>query len=182
MPSTARIRDATAGDLPAIRDLYNALIPTTTIAWTEQLETMEEREAWFADRRAAGDVVLVAEGADDDGGEVVGFCAWGEFRDTRHWPGYRYTVEQTVHVRGDHRGRGVGRALVTELLRRAAHAGLHVVVAAVDAENEGSIRFHERLGFVQVARMPEVGRKFDRWLDLVLLQRVLGPPAGANPG
>jgi phosphinothricin acetyltransferase len=163
------IRDANADDLPAIRDLYNALIPSTTVAWTDDLMTMAEVEEWFAAREAAGDVVLVAE----DGGEVVGYCAWGEFRDTHHWPGYRYTAEHSIHVRGDHHGTGVGRALVEAMLERARAAGLHVMVAAVDADNDASIRFHERLGFVEVARLPEVGRKFDRWLDLVLLQRIL---------
>jgi len=165
------VRDATEADLPAIVDLYNALIPTTTIAWTDRLETLDERRTWFQARQAAGDAVLVAE----DGSEVVGYCAWSGFRDNLHWPGYRQTVEHSIHVRGDHHGRGVGRALVTALLDRARAAGMHVVVAAVDAENTGSVRFHERLGFVEVGRLPEVGRKFGRWLDLVLLQQILEP-------
>jgi phosphinothricin acetyltransferase len=161
------IRPATSDDLVAITDLYNALIPTTTTAWTEALQTYEERVAWFADRQAAGDVVLVAV----DGSEVIGFAAWGEFRDNRLWPGYRFTVEHTIHVAEGHHGRGVGRALLEALLAAARTAGLHVMVGAVDSENEQSLGFHRALGFVEVARMPETGRKFDRWLDLVLLQR-----------
>ena len=81
------------------------------------------------------------------------------------------TVEHTVHVREDQWGSGVGRTLVDALLERARAAGKRVIVAAVDGDNDGSIRFHERLGFVQVARLPGVGFKHDRWLDLVLLQR-----------
>jgi phosphinothricin acetyltransferase len=164
------VRDATAADLPAICELHNALIPTTTVAWTNELETPAALGSWFAARQERGFPVLVAE---DDSGAVVGYCTYGDFRDSGKWPGYHFTVENTVHVHGDHHGRGIGRRLMATLLDRARDAGLHVMVAAVDGENDGSIRFHESLGFVQVARMPELGRKFDRWLDLVLLQRVL---------
>jgi phosphinothricin acetyltransferase len=88
-------------------------------------------------------------------------------------PTYRLTVENTIHVRADQWGAGVGRQLMETLLERATVAGLHVMIAAVDGENVSSIRFHERLGFRQVASMSEVGAKFGRWLDLVLLQRLL---------
>jgi phosphinothricin acetyltransferase len=164
------VRDAVDADLPAMRDLYNALLPTTTIGWTESLQTLEERTAWFAHQRERGFPVLVAEA---EPGEVVGFTAYGDFRGEGKWPGYRFTVEHTIHVREDHWGTGVGRELITELMQRARAAGVHVMVAAIDGENEASIRFHERLGFVEVARMPEVGWKFERWLDLVLMQRIL---------
>ncbi len=164
-----RIRDATVDDLPAIVELHNALIPTTTVAWTTELDTVERRAEWFAARQTRGFPVLVA----DLDGEVVGWSSYGDFRDTTRFPGYRQTVEHTVHVREDRHGAGIGRVLIEALLERARDAGIHVVVAAVDADNAASIRFHERLGFVETARMPEVGRKFDRWLTLVLLQRTV---------
>ena len=85
-------------------------------------------------------------------------------------------MELSIHVREDHWGKGVGRALMDVLVARARAAGVHVLVAAIDSENEASIRFHERQGFVEVARMPEIGLKFGRWLDLVLLQRILDSP------
>ena len=168
------IRPATPDDLPAIRALYNARIPTTTTAWTEEPESLADREAWFAQRTARRDGVLVAV-ADGDGptGTVVGFAAYGPFRDDVKWPGYRFTAEHTVHVADEWHGRGVGRALIEGLLDHARAKGLHVMVAAVDGANEGSIRFHERLGFEVVARMPETGFKFGRWLELVLLQRTI---------
>jgi phosphinothricin acetyltransferase len=167
-----RIRDATAGDLAAISALYNATIPTTTAAWTEEPETSAERRAWFDRQLVAGNATLVA--AID--GEVVGFSAYGDFRDTTKWPGYRNVVELTVHVAEAHWGAGVGRALITELVERARAAGKTQIVAGIDGDNEASIRFHERLGFREVARMPEIGVKFGRLLDLVLMQRATAEP------
>jgi phosphinothricin acetyltransferase len=164
-----RVRDATDADLPAILDLYNALVPTTTVAWTEELDTLEQRRAWLAAQHQHDFPVLVAE----VDGEVVGFGAYGWFRMDGRWPGYDRTVEHSIHVAEPHWGTGVGRALLEALVERAEAAGLHVMVAAVDGDNAGSIAFHERLGFTQVARMPEVGHKFGRWLDLVFLQRNL---------
>ena len=162
------IRDATEADLPAIRDLYNALIDTTTVAWRDDPSTLEEHADALAFRRSAGYPTLVAE----DGGEVVGYTCCTTFRSDR-FPGYRHTAELTVHVAGDRQGAGIGRQLIEALVARARAAELHVLVAAVDADNDDSIDFHRALGFGVVARMPEVGRKFDRWLTLVLLQRVL---------
>ena len=110
-----------------------------------------------------------------DDGELLGFASYAGFRDSMKWPGYRFSVEHTIHVREATWGRGVGRALMEALMARARAAGLHVMVGALDGANEASLRFHERLGFVEVARMPEVGWKFDHWLDLVLVQRILDP-------
>jgi phosphinothricin acetyltransferase len=171
------IRDAAPADIPAMTDIQNALIPTTTIEWTDTPHTDEERLAWLADHEARGFPVLVA----DEDGVVVGWTAYGDFSDSIKRPGYRFVVEHTIHVREDRWGSGVGRRLMTALIERARTAGIHVMVGAVDGANEASIRFHERLGFAEVARMPEVGAKHGRWLDLVLLQLVLddrpAPPA-----
>lgn len=164
-----RVRDATVDDLPAITDLFNALIPTTTTTWRDHLATNEEMADWFALQGANGFPVLVA----DDGERVVGYCCWSAFRGGPRFPGYRHTMEQTVHVDGTAHRAGIGRALITALVDRARVEGIHVLVAGVDADNVESIEFHRALGYVEVARMPETGRKFDRWLDLVLLQRTL---------
>jgi L-amino acid N-acyltransferase len=166
---TTLIRDATRDDVPAILALYNALIATTTIAWTEHEQTLDDRQQWFDRQSIVGNPVLVA----DVSGIVVGFATYGDFRDSVKWPGYRFSVEHTIHVRADHWGSGVGRRLIEELIVRARQNGKHVMIGGIDAENDASIKFHERLGFVEVARMPETGRKFDRWLTLVLMQLTL---------
>ncbi len=163
------IRDALDADMPRCRDLYNALIDSTTVAWTEQEQSLEERRSWFRRQQREGYPVIVA----DDTVDVVGFAAYGSFRGSGKWPGYRHTVEHTIHVDRDSWGRGVGRSLMEELIDRARRQDVHVIVGAIDGDNVDSIRFHERLGFVETARMPEVGHKFGRWLDLVLMQRIL---------
>lgn len=166
------VRDASPDDGAAIRDLYNALIPTTTGAWTETLETLTHRQAWLRRQRQAGCPVLVAE----TNFKVIGFSAYSSFRGEGRWPGYRYTVEHSIHVSEAHWGGGVGRALMEALIGRARVADVHVMVGAIDSDNIASLRFHERLGFTPVALMPQVGRKFERWLDLVLVQRILDGP------
>jgi L-amino acid N-acyltransferase YncA len=170
---TVRIREAVDGDLDATLAIYNALVPTTTIAWTEHPTTIEEWRASFSDLQRRGYPVLVAVEPDGEHDAVVGLASYGDFRDTTHWEGYRFTVELSIHVRGDRHGAGIGRRLMDALVDRARADGVHVMVAAIDAENVESLAFHSRLGFVEVARMPEVGSKFGRWLDLVLVQRVV---------
>ena len=165
------VRDATVEDMEAVRSIYNALLATTTIAWTEEEQTAAQRLAWFERQTERGFPVLVAE----DAGTVVGFAAYGDFRGAGKWLGYRHTVEHTIHIRESHWGAGVGRLLLTVLIDRARSQGLHAMVGAVDGDNDASVRFHERLGFVEVGRMPEVGTKFGRWLDLVLMQLIVTP-------
>jgi L-amino acid N-acyltransferase len=121
---------------------------------------------WFKARQQQNHPVLVA--TDDTG--VIGFSALGDFR---AWPCYGFTVEHSVHVRADRRGRGVGRALMEALIPRAASLGKHILIAGIDADNAGSLKLHEGLGFERVAHFREVGRKFNRWLDLVFMQRFL---------
>lgn len=169
------LRMAEEADTAGILAILNDVIATTTAVYTDRLETLEERLAWLRHRRALGYPVLVAEGLPGDG--IIGFASFGDFRGG--WAGFRNTVEHSVHVRADARGRGVGQTLVAALIEQARAAGKHVLVASVDALNERSLHMHEKLGFRRVAHMPQVGCKFGRWLDLVMLQMVLGdePPA-----
>jgi L-amino acid N-acyltransferase YncA len=164
------IDDATDADLPAILAIFNDVVATSTAIYRDEPLTLEDRAAWLDGRRADGFPVLVARGEPDGRAIAVGSFGW--FKATP--PGYATTVEHTVMVSPAARGGGIGTALLLELITRATDAGFHVMVASIDAENIGSIRLHERLGFVEAGRMPEVARKFGRWVDLVLLQRTLG--------
>lgn len=160
------IRPAREADLDAILAIYNAVIASSTAVYTETPATLADRRDWLGARNGQGYPVLVAE----DAGEVVGYASFGDFRP---WPGYRHTVEHSVYIRGDQQGKGIGSALVTALFPLAAALDKHVMIAGIDAANEASLRMHARLGFVEAGRFREVGRKFDRWLDLVFLQRFL---------
>jgi L-amino acid N-acyltransferase len=160
------IGEATEADLPAILAINNLAVAETTASWNYAPASLESRQAWFAGMTAKGDPVLAAR----RGGELVGYAYWGPFRPA---DGYIYTVENSVYVRKDLHGQGVGRLLMLELIARARAKGLHAIVAGIGAENAGSIAFHARLGFVEYARMPQVGAKFGRWMDLVLMQLML---------
>jgi len=171
-PPPVLVRAATSNDVAAITRIFNALLETTTYEWTEDPYSTDERMQWLREKERAAHPVLVA--ADD--GEVVGWATFGDFRDSRRWPGYRFTVEHSIHVAGSHWGRGVGRTLLIELARRARADGVRVMVAAIDSSNIRSIDFHARMGFVEVARMPGVGEKWGQRLDLVLMQHELDQP------
>jgi L-amino acid N-acyltransferase YncA len=158
------IRDATNADLPAILAIYNDVVANTTAIYDERPSTLDERQTWFDGRRRQGLPVLVAE----LDGEVVGFSSFGEWRS--RW-GYRYTVEHSVHVRADCRGRGYGRALIEALFPRAAALGMHVMIGHIDSAAAASLRLHEKLGFTMVGTFPEVARLRDGWLSLVAVQR-----------
>ncbi len=163
-PLQAQIRDAAESDLEGLLAIYNDVVATSTAIYSHLPVTLDERRQWWRRRVAQQYPVLVAR----DASGVLGFTSFGDFR---AWPGYRFTVEHSVHVRADARGRGVGTALLTALFPRAAALNKHVMIGGVDADNAPSIRFHERLGFERAGRLREVGYKFERWLDLVFLQR-----------
>jgi len=163
MQESPMIRDAIPDDAQAIAAIYNDAVRTTTAIWNEVEVNGRNRIEWMEARQQAGFPVLVLE----EGGKVVGYASYGPFR---AFDGYRATVEHSVYVRADLRGGGRGKALLQALIYRAQTQGLHVMVAAIEAENNASIVLHQRLGFVAVGLMPQVGQKFGRWLDLLFMQ------------
>ncbi len=195
-----RIREAAAGDAPAIRDIYNDAVANTTAIWNERLVDAADRAAWIEAHARAGRPVLVATTPDptkstsstsftaptipalpaaplvmagflsETPGVVLGYAAYGDWR---AFDGYRLSVEHSVYVHAKARGHGVGTALLRALIERARVAGMHVMVAAISGDNAVSIRLHERHGFARVGRMPQVGMKFGRWLDLEIMQLTL---------
>ena len=160
------IEAAAPADIPAIAAILNDAIANSVAAWREAPMTEEEMAQWF-EGRSRDFAVLVARGVD---GAVLGYASYGSFRS---YSGYRHTVEHSVYVRGDARGRGIGSALLARLEERARAQGLHVMVGALEAGNAASLRLHAAQGFVETGRMPEVGRKFGRWLTLVFVQKIL---------
>ncbi len=158
------ISPAARPQLAEILAIYNEVIRDTTAVYSDQEVTLSNREDWFEAKAAGGFPVLVAH----DGSGVLGFGTFGEFR---AWPCYRYSVEHSVHVRAEFRGRGIGRALILALLEAAAGMHKHVMIGGIDADNAVSIGLHQSLGFKVVAHLHEVGFKFGRWLDLKFLQR-----------
>lgn len=160
------IRNATQADLGGLRDIYNDAVLNTTAIWNEIAVDLDNRRAWLELREQQGFPVLVAE----DEGDVVGYASYGPWR---AFDGFRETVEHSVYVRADQRGKGLGVALLQALVERARAQGLHVMVAAIESGNAASIRLHERLGFVTTGQMPQVGQKFGRWLDLTFMQLIL---------
>ena len=160
------IRHAIPADLPGLLAIYNSVIATSTAVYSETQVTLANREAWMDERNRAGYPVLVA-GEDHN---IFGFASFGDFRS---FPGYRFTVEHSVHVAESYRGQGLGKALVAALLPLAIAQEKHVMIGGIDADNAASIAMHERLGFGKVALLPQVGCKFGRWLDLVFMQKIL---------
>ena len=172
------IRPGGADDAAAIAALLNAHVATTTNEWTDVPLTLDGAGRWIDDHEC----VLVAE----SDGEVVGVAAYGWFRDVVKRPGYRYTVENTVHVRRDQWRSGLGRLLMDALVMDARRTGKHRMIAAIDSANDRSLRFHRSIGFREVGRLPGIGAKHGRWLDLVLMQLDLDerphPPDDAGGG
>lgn len=163
MEQTYYIRETEPQDLPAILEIMNESILNSTAIYDEQPRTLEYCTGWLDSQRALGMPVFSCL----RGQATVGYGTYGQFRPKY---GYRFTVEHSVYVDEFHRGAGIGQMLLTALIERAKQDGLHRMIAGIDAENHGSIRFHEKNGFINVGHLKEVGFKFGRFLDLVFLQ------------
>lgn len=166
MSSNIIVRNAREEDIPCILDIYNHAILNTTSVYSEQPHTYEMRLAWYNERISNGFPVFVAENKN----EVVGFSSYGHFR---AWPCYRNTVENSVYVHVDHRGKGISKLLIQPLIDHARDKGLHAMVAGIDADNQVSFNLHHSFGFVEVAHFKEVGYKFGRWLDLKFMELII---------
>jgi L-amino acid N-acyltransferase len=160
------VREAVPGDLETILTIYNDAVVNTTAVYDYTPRTLEAQATWFESKRNAHNPVLVAV----EGETVVGFTSYGPFRP---WPAYQHTVENAIYIAPGHRGRRIGSQLLGPLIMIAQERGHHAMVAGIDAANEASLRLHRRFGFEQVGYFREVGWKFERWLDLVFLERLL---------
>jgi len=159
------IRPASPSDLPAINDIYNFYVVNSTATYQEDPETLENRQAWF-NRHGPAHPVTVARLGDTVAG-------WASLSPYHPRSAYRRTVECSVYVDSASNRRGVGRALMVDLVSRARAGGHHSIIALIDAEQAPSLALHESLGFVRVGHLCEVGFKFGRWLDVIYMQLLL---------
>jgi phosphinothricin acetyltransferase len=163
---TVIVRPATEADLAAIVAIYNDAVLNTTAIWNDAVVDVDNRKVWFDARQKLGYPVLVAE----EESAIVGYGSFGDFR---AFDGYRFSVEHSVYVAEGVRRRGVASALLVALIEKARELGKHVMIGGIASDNAASLALHAKLGFTETGRMPEIGFKFDRWLDLVFMQKTL---------
>jgi L-amino acid N-acyltransferase len=169
------IRSGKQSDLSDILEIYNDVIVNTTAVYDYRPHSLQDRIDWFEKKMKDGHPLLVYE----ENNSVIGYASYGPFR---HWPAYKYTVEHSVHVHRDHRGKRIGTQLMTELIRRADDRAYATMVAAIDASNEVSIIMHKQLGFTFCGTVKKAGFKFGKWLDLSFYQYALRGPNHPEDG
>lgn len=170
----ARIRRAVRADATAIAGIYNHYVRTSTATFDTVEKTVRERESWITERGGRHPVLVF----EDEGGRVI---AWGALSPWSPRPAWTRTVETAVYVSPDHRGLGIGPRVLAALLDEAKAVGHHVLIAQIVGGNRPSIAMFERMGFVHAGKLAEVGHKFDRWLDVALMQLLIGPTEGSRP-
>jgi len=161
-----QIREAIQEDLPQLLTIYNDIILHTTAVYDYEPHTLEMRQAWFKVKQDQGFPVFVAE----EDGKILGFSSIGPFR---AWAAYKYSVENSVYVSAEQRGKGIGKLLIPPLIDASKKMEMHTIIAGIDASNEASLKLHKSFGFEEVAHFKEVGWKFERWLDLKFLQLIV---------
>jgi L-amino acid N-acyltransferase len=160
----------------AILDILNEAIVTSTALYDYQPRAPQSMVPWFKAKRE-GDFPVI--GAVSDANELLGFASYGTFR---AWPAYKYSVEHAVYVGKQHRGQGIGAALLRQLIATAINQQAHVLIGGIDSANAASIALHEKLGFVHAGTVREAGFKFGRWLDLAFYQLILATPQAPCDG
>ncbi|NLT95364.1 MAG: N-acetyltransferase [Clostridia bacterium] len=160
------IRKANLRDLEAITKIYNYAVLNLTATFDEEPKDWEERKEWFSSHQDPRYPLIVAE----EKGDIVG---WGSISPFRPRKAYRFSGETSVYVRNDMYGKGIGTLLLQELVRLARESGLHTLLAIIVDDNEASIKLHSKFGFETVGRFKEVGYKFGKWLNVVIMQKML---------
>jgi L-amino acid N-acyltransferase YncA len=163
--SVCAVRPAEAGDLPAVADIYDDAVLNSTATFDVEPWTPEQRDQWFHEHSRPYAVLVAVRG-----GDVVGWAALSPFQ---RKPAYRFAAESSLYVRAEHRGEGIGVHLLARLLDVAVRNGFHSVFARIVGDNPSSLRLHRRFGFRRVGVEREVGYKFDRWLDVIVMQKLL---------
>lgn len=171
-----KLAECTFEHAPEILEILNEAIVNSTAIYDYQPRTMANMETWFeAKQRGSFPVIGVFE----DDGKLAGFASYGSFR---AFPAYKYSVEHSIYVRKDKRGQGLGKLLLTEIIKLAQRQDYHTLIGVIDATNETSIRLHQQAGFAECASIKQAGYKFGRWLDVVYYQLILPTPAVPKEG
>jgi L-amino acid N-acyltransferase len=160
----------------AILDIFNDVIATSTAIYDYTPRPLESMVAWF-DARVKGNFPVL--GLEDDDGQLLGFASYATFRPR---PAYKYSIEHSVYVHKQQRGKGLGVMLMQQLIATAREQNYHIMVGGIDAENLASIAFHEKLGFTYSGTIHQAGYKFGKWLDLAFYQLILDTPAQPMEG
>lgn len=160
----------------AILDIFNEAIVNSTALYDYKPRTADSMIGWFKAKQSGGYPVV---GIEDSSGELLGFASYGAFR---AWPAYKYCVEHSIYVHVRHRGQGLGKTLLREVIDRARRRDYHVLIGGIDVNNIVSIALHERLGFIHAGTVKHAGFKFGNWLDLGLYQLVLDTPVNPVDG
>jgi len=163
------IRQATEKDLEDILEIYNEAILNTTAVYAYKAHTINERKQWYDKKMQEGYPILVFEEND----KVMGFATFGPFR---AWPAYKYTIEHSIYVHDQYRNKGIGTALVKEIIRISNEREFATIVAGIDEANEMSIKMHKKLGFKYSGTIHKAGFKFGKWLNLAFYQLELKGP------
>lgn len=159
------VRDARVEDLPAMLDIYNWAVVNSTATFDLEVQTLEQRMEWF--KKYGGRYPLIV--AEEDG-QVMGYSCLSRFREKE---AYARTVESSVYIGKDFWGKGVGKLLMNEILKRAAELGHHAVIAGITTGNDASVKLHVQLGFEPIGRFKEVGHKFGEWQDVTFYELIL---------
>lgn len=154
----------------AVLDIFNEVILNSTALYDYQPRTMENMVSWFEIKAIGGFPII---GIESDSGELWGFASYGTFR---NWPSYKYSIEHSIYIHHQHRGQGLGRQLLRELIAAATDRQYHTMIGGIDLNNLASIALHEKLGFRHCGTIAQAGFKFDRWLDLGFYQLLLPSP------
>lgn len=164
------------GHAQPILDIFNDAILNSTALYEYQVRTMNMMRDWFASKLDNEYPVI---GVENDSGELLGFASYGKFR---AWPAYKYSIEHSIYVHKQHRGIGIGKLLLQNLIACAIERDYHIMVGGIDVNNAASIALHRKLGFEHAGTIKQAGFKFGRWLDLAFYQLMLHTPQHPQDG
>lgn len=173
---SGHIIDCDSSYASQLTDIFNEVILNATALYEYQPRTVAQVQAWLEQKARENYPVI---GLVDDDNHLLGMGTFGSFRDR---PAYKYSIEHSIYIHKDHQGKGLGKRLLSEIIRIATEQQYHCLIGGIDAENTASIRLHELFGFAYCGQVRQAGYKFGRWLDLTFYQLLLATPDTPEEG